>query len=82
MKWQTIKTVIASAVGGAVVWWIVLGAAWGWVSPSQAQKQASESAQAAILKVLTPICVASFEHDADREAKACLVKTGQLMEAG
>jgi len=69
MKWQTIKTVLLSAIGGAIVWWIVLAAAWGWMSPGRAEQQASERAQAAVLDALTPICVANFQQDTDREAK-------------
>jgi hypothetical protein len=74
MKWQTVKTVLLSAIGGAIVWWIVLAAVWGWVPPGRADKQASERAQTAVLNALTPICVARFEHDTDREAKLAALK--------
>lgn len=39
------------------------------MSPGRAEQQASERAEAAVLDALTPICVANFQHDADREAK-------------
>jgi hypothetical protein len=74
MKWQTIKTVLWSAIGGAMVWWIVLATALGWMPPGRAEKQASERAQAAMLNALTPICVANFEHDADWQAKLTALK--------
>jgi len=74
MKWQTIKTVLLSAIGGAIVWWIVLAAAWGWVSPGSAEQQAREHAQAAVLDALTPICIANFQQDTDREAKLAALK--------
>jgi hypothetical protein len=74
MKWQTIKTVLLSAIGGAVVWWIVLAAGWGWMSSASAEKLASERAHAAVLEALTPICVANFQQDTEREAKLAALK--------
>ena len=29
VKWQTCRTVLLSAIGGAIVWWVVLGAVFG-----------------------------------------------------
>lgn len=55
MKWQTIKTVLMSAVGGALVWWIVLSAGWGWMTPGSAEKRAVEQAEVAVLNALVPI---------------------------
>jgi hypothetical protein len=69
MKGQTLKTVLWSAVGGAIVWWIVLGAAWGWMSPGSAEKMAEARADAAVLKALTPMCVAKFQQASDKEQK-------------
>jgi hypothetical protein len=69
MKGQTLKTILWSAVGGAIVWWIVLGAAWGWMSPASAEKMATERADAAVLKALTPMCVAKFQQASDKEEK-------------
>ena len=69
MTWRTVKTVWWSAVGGALVWWIVLGAVWGWVPPGSAEKQANEQAEAAVLDVLAPICVARFDQDVERDVK-------------
>lgn len=69
MKWQTIKTVLWSAIGGALVWWIVLGAAFGWMSAGSAEQRAAERANTAVLDALTPICVARFNQDSESEAK-------------
>lgn len=69
MKWQMVKTVLLSAIGGAIVWWIVLAAAWGWMSPGSAEKRAGERAETAVIEALTPICVANFQQDTEREAK-------------
>lgn len=74
MKWQIIKTVLLSAIGGAIVWWIVLAAAWGWMSPGRAAKLGSERAEAAVIEALTPICVAKFQQDTEREAKLAALK--------
>lgn len=69
MKWQTIKTVLWSAIGGALVWWIVLSAGFGWQSAGSVEQQAVERADTAVLDVLAPICVARFHQDAENEAK-------------
>ncbi|ETX01757.1 hypothetical protein [Candidatus Entotheonella palauensis] len=69
MKWQTIKLVLISAVGGAIVWWIVLGMALGWVPAGSAERQAQDRAQVTFRDALTPICVAQFHADADKEVK-------------
>ncbi len=69
MKWQTIKTVVWSAIGGALVWWIVLAAVFGWMTAGSAEKQAGERAKVAVLDVLAPICVEKFNQDSDKEEK-------------
>ena len=74
MKWQMIKTILWSAIGGALVWWIVLSAGFGWTSASSADQQAVERAETAVLDVLTPICVAGFKRDADHDAKLATLK--------
>jgi hypothetical protein len=65
MKWQTMKTVLWSAVGGAGVWWIVLGVVFGWMPPGSAERQGTDRVQAALLDVRAPICVAKFNLDGD-----------------
>jgi hypothetical protein len=74
MKWQTMKTVLWSAAGGAVVWWIMLSAVLGWMPAGRAEKQAGVEAEAAVLDVLAPICVAQFKEDGDREQKLAAPK--------
>ena len=69
MKWQTMKTVLWSAVGGAVVWWIVLGVGFGWMPAGSAERQGAERVQAALLGVRAPICVAKFNLDSDNGQK-------------
>jgi hypothetical protein len=68
-KWQTIKIVLLSAAGGAIVWWIVLSAVFGWMTAGSAEKKAQERADAAVLDVLAPLCVAMFNQDGERETK-------------
>ncbi len=68
-KWQTIKIVLLSAAGGAIVWWIVLAVVFGWVPAGSAEKKAQERADAAVLDALTPLCVAMFNQDGERETK-------------
>lgn len=74
MTWQTIKLVLLSAVGGAIVWWIVLGATLGWVPAGSAERQADNRAQVTFRDALAPICVAQFNEDADKETKHKLLK--------
>ena len=69
MRWGTLKVVFWSAVGGAIVWWIVLSAVFGWMPARRAEKQAKEQANTAVLDVLTPICVARFNQDSDKVHK-------------
>ena len=69
MTWRTVKTVLWSAVGGAIVWWIVLGTVFGWVPAGSAERQATMRAQTAFRDALTPICVARFREDSEKETK-------------
>jgi hypothetical protein len=69
MNWQVLKTVFWSAISGALVWWIVLGAVFGWMPAGSAEKKAGAQAEAAVHAVLTPICVERFHQDAEHEAK-------------
>lgn len=69
MSLKTIKTVLWSAIGGAFVWWIVLGFGFGWMSAGTAEQQAGDRATTAVLDALAPICVERFQQDAESEAK-------------
>ena len=66
---QTVKTVLLSAAGGAIVWWIVLGVVLGWMPAGSAERKATERVDAALLDALAPICVAQFNKDTEVEAK-------------
>ena len=74
MQWQMIKRGLWSAVGGAIVWWILLSAWLGWMTPGHAAKQASERAEAAVLEALAPICLAKFQQDGAKDAKLVALK--------
>ncbi len=74
MNWKTVKIVLWSAVGGALVWWIVLSAVFGWMTTGSAEKKAAERADAAVLDVLAPICVEKFKQDSESEAKLKALK--------
>ncbi|WP_179136826.1 hypothetical protein [Candidatus Entotheonella palauensis] len=71
---QIIKTVLWSAIGGALVWWVVLSAVLGWMPAGSAEQQAVKRAKTAILDVLTPICVERFQQDAESEVKLKALK--------
>jgi hypothetical protein len=64
-----IKTMLWSAIGGAIVWWIVMSTGFGWTSAGSGEQQAVERARAAMLDVLTPICVERFNQDAENKVK-------------
>lgn len=74
MNWRTTRTVFLSAIGGALVWWIVLSAGLGWMATGSAEKKAGEQVQAAVLDLLTPICVEMFRQDSESEAKLKALK--------
>lgn len=74
MNWKTAKTVIWSAVGGALVWWIILSAVFGWMPAGSAEEKARVQAEAAVLDVLTPICVERFYQDPKSETKLKALK--------
>ena len=82
MKWQPLRTVLLSAIGGAMVWWIVLGAVFGWMPPGSAEKKSQARAEAALLDALTPICVAMFHADADKETKRKALETTSAYRRG
>jgi hypothetical protein len=53
---------------------IGLSKGFGWYSGGQAQTFARQEVQAAIVKVLTPLCVANFQRAADAPAKLAALK--------
>ena len=53
---------------------IALSKGFGWYSGGQAQTFARQEAQAAVVKVLTPLCVANFQSAPDAHAKLAALK--------
>ena len=69
MNWGKIKVGFWSAIGGAIVF-TVIGFKWGgWVTGGTAQTMAEEMAADAVLNRLTPICVAQFNQDSQKDQK-------------
>jgi hypothetical protein len=85
---QWLKPAFWGAVIGAVGIMIVGFSWWGWTTGYTAQSMARERADAAVVAVLTPLCVASFMQQPDATGKlAELRKTSswqqsQLVEKG
>jgi hypothetical protein len=73
---QWVKPAWWGAVAGAVAIMIVGFSWWGWTTGSTAQRLARERADAAVVTVLTPFCVANFMQQPDAAVKlADLQKT-------
>jgi len=53
---------------------IALSKGFGWYSGGQAQTFARQEAQAAVVRVLTPLCVANFQSASDAPAKLAAPK--------
>ena len=69
-----IKIGIWSAIGGAVIT-MIIGFAWGgWVLGSSSMDMGKEMARNAVLDRLTPICVARFNQDPQRDEKLKILK--------
>ena len=63
------KTGVWGTVGGAVIA-MIIGFGWGgWVLGSTSQDMGEEMAQSAVVDRLTPICVAQFNQDPERDTK-------------
>lgn len=74
MNWEKIKLGLWGAFGGAIVLAIV-GFAWGgWVTGGTAQQLAAQTAEAAVLDRLAPICVEQFNRDSAKDEKLIELK--------
>ena len=67
-------SMIWSAVGGAVVWWVVLAFGLGWSSGGTVEKLGKERADKAVATVMTPVCVANFQRDPAAAANLAALK--------
>ncbi|RIK42760.1 MAG: hypothetical protein DCC55_07870 [Chloroflexi bacterium] len=64
------KTTVFWSALGAIVLTLILGFTWGgWVTGGTAQNMAAVSAQEALLTRLTPMCMALFNQDPERDEK-------------
>ncbi len=71
---EKIKMGAWSAVGGAIIA-MIIGFAWGgWVLGSTSLNMGEEMANAAVIDRLTPICVAQFNQDPEKEQKLKEIK--------
>ena len=66
---EKIKIGVWSAIGGTIIT-MIIGFAWGgWVLGSNSLNMGEEMAQTAVLDRLTPICVAQFNQDPERDKR-------------
>jgi hypothetical protein len=64
-----VKPAVWGAVVGAVAFAVVGFSSLGWTLGSTAEKMATQRAEAAVVAVLAPICVAKFQQQTDAAAK-------------
>jgi len=74
LKGDSLTRLMQGAAAGALVA-IIVGFSWGgWTLQSKAQTLADEKAKAAVVAVLTPICVSKFEQAADAKTTLAALK--------
>jgi hypothetical protein len=79
---KTIKPLFWGATGGAILT-IIIGFAWGgWVTGGTARTMAEEKADAAVIDRLTPICVARFNQDPEKDQKLKELKETSSYQRG
>jgi hypothetical protein len=70
-----------AAVGAIAV--MIIGFQWGgWTLGSTAASQVSEAEQAAVVRVLAPICADKFEHAADAGINLAALRKAESWERG
>jgi hypothetical protein len=69
-----VKPACWGAVGGAIVWWVVLAFGFGWTSAGTAEKTASARTEKAVVAALGPICAERFNAQSDAAAKRVALK--------
>ena len=85
LRTRLLQGIAIGAVGS-----MVIGFSWGgWVTGGTANKLAADQADAAVVTVLTPICVAKFLQDGDAKANLVVLQKissnweqGQYLEKG
>ena len=85
-----LRTRLLQGIAIGAVASIAIGFSWGgWVTGGTANKLAADRAGAAVVTVLTPICVAKFLHDGDAQANLATLRKiasnweqGQYLEKG
>ncbi len=81
LQGDSLTRLLQGAAGGAIVTMIV-GFQWGgWLTGGTAANQAKEAEQAAIVRVLAPICVDRFQHAADASANLVQLQKAELVES-
>jgi hypothetical protein len=74
LQGDSLKRLIQGAVVGAIAT-IIVGFNWGgWTLGSTAAKQAADAEQAAVVRVLAPICADKFQRSADAGANLAALK--------
>ncbi len=69
MNWEKITVGFWSAIGGVILT-LILGFTWGgWVTGGTAGEMAEEAAEQAVVNRLTPICLAQFNQDPEKDQK-------------
>ncbi len=82
MNWEKITVGFWSAIGGAIVL-AIIGFKWGgWVTGGTAQAMAEEMAVEAVVDRLTPICLAQFNQDPEKDQKLKELKKTDSWERG
>ena len=71
---EKVKTMLGSAIGGAIIIMIV-GFSWGgWVLGSTSLQNGERMAQDAVIDRLAPVCLAQYNQDPDKEDKFNIMK--------
>ena len=79
---KNIEPILWGAAGGAAVL-AVVGFMWvGWVTGSTAQKMAEDAAEKAVRDRLTPICVAQYNRDPEKDQKLKEMKKMETYNRG
>jgi hypothetical protein len=69
-----VKPACWGAVGGAIVWWVVLAFGFGWTSAGTAEKIANARVEKAVVTALGPVCAERFNAQSDVVARRVALK--------